>query len=78
MAARPTLAARGAAYGPNGAAAGSTRDVSASGPNGRTYNSQEERGAASGTYGSAAGGSREHEHHGGYGQSYSSEHRVVR
>ena len=49
---------RGAAYGPNGAAAGSTRDVSATGPKGQTYNSQQERGAAAGPNGAVAGGSR--------------------
>lgn len=49
---------RGAAYGPGGAAAGGTRDVSATGPGGRTYSSQEERGAAAGPNGAVAGGSR--------------------
>ena len=49
---------RGAAYGPGGAAAGGTRDVSATGPNGKTYSSQQERGAAAGPEGAVAGGSR--------------------
>jgi hypothetical protein len=61
----------GAAYGPNGAAAGSTRDVSATGPNGQTYNSQEERGAAAGPNGAIAGGSRSTSATGAYGQTYS-------
>ena len=56
--------ARGAAYGPNGAAAGSSRDVSATGPKGQTYNSQEERGAAAGPNGAVAGGSRSTSRHG--------------
>jgi hypothetical protein len=62
---------RGAAYGPNGAAAGSTRDVSATGPKGQTYNSQEERGAAAGPNGAVAGGSRDTSATGANGQSYS-------
>jgi hypothetical protein len=62
---------RGAAYGPNGAAAGGTRDVSATGPKGQTYNSQQEHGAAAGPNGAAAGGSRSTSATGAYGQSYS-------
>jgi hypothetical protein len=62
---------RGAAYGPGGAAAGSTRDVSATGPKGQTYNSQEERGAAAGPNGAVAGGSRSTSATGANGQSYS-------
>ena len=43
----------------NDAAAESTRDVSATGPKGQTYNSQQERrGAAAGPNGAVAGGSR--------------------
>ncbi len=64
---------RGAAYGPGGAAAGSTRDVSATGPKGQSYNSQEERGAAAGPNGAVAGGSRSTSATGANGQSYSGE-----
>ena len=46
-----------------------TSDVSATGPQGQTYNSQQQRGAASGPYGSAAGGSRSTSATGAYGQS---------
>jgi uncharacterized protein (TIGR03000 family) len=49
---------RGAVVGPRGAAAGSTRDVSATGPGGRTYSSSSQRGAAVGPGGAVAGGSR--------------------
>ena len=62
---------RGAAAGPNGVAAGSNRDVSATGPKGQTYNSQEERGAAAGPNGAVAGGSRTTGATGAYGQTYS-------
>ena len=62
---------RGAAHGPNGAAAGSTRDVSATGPKGQTYNSQQERGAAAGPNGAVAGGSRSTSATGANGQTYS-------
>jgi uncharacterized protein (TIGR03000 family) len=50
---------RGAAWGPFGAAAGSTRDVSATGPEGRTYSNESQRGAVRGPLGNTyAGGSR--------------------
>ncbi len=64
---------RGAAYGPNGAAAGSTRDVSATGPKGQSYNSQEERGAAAGPNSAAAGSTRDVSATGSKGQSYNSQ-----
>ena len=71
---RPKSAAtRGAAYGPHGAAAGSTRDVSATGPKGQTYNSQEERGAAAGPDGAAAGSTRDVSATGAKGQTYNSQ-----
>jgi len=64
---------RGAAYDPHGAAAGSTRDVSATGPKGQTYNSQEERGAAAGPDGAAAGSTRDVSATGAKGQTYNSQ-----
>jgi hypothetical protein len=49
---------RGFAAGPRGAVAGSNRDVTATGPNGRSYSGSEQRAAAVGPYGRAVGGSR--------------------
>jgi uncharacterized protein (TIGR03000 family) len=50
---------RGAAWGPFGAAAGSTRDVTATVPGGRTYSNESQRGAVRGPLGNTyAGGSR--------------------
>jgi hypothetical protein len=49
---------RGAAFGPYRAAAGGTRNVTATGPEGRTYSSSSARGAAVSPGGAITGGSR--------------------
>lgn len=54
-----TRVTRGAAWGPWGGAAGRTRDVTATGPEGRTYSSESQGGAVRGPLGNTyAGGSR--------------------
>jgi len=47
---------RGYAYGPRGAAVGGSRDVTATGPEGRTYSGSRQGGAAVGPYGRIVGG----------------------
>lgn len=48
---------RGAVYGPRGVAAGGSRDVTATGPDGRTYSGESKAGVAAGPYGRVIGGS---------------------